>query len=206
MTLPTINTHERLIHGTILKCIDGHWSADNETMNGASLLALHLTRAARHRIDNEIVRTICEDHEELPDIEKLNAAIPEDQWRVFHGTPQPPWTIEHVVYLLDPNDASLFTYLNNTYGAKRAWERLRDKITWMRAMRGEVLPIVELGSAVLKTDYGKKIGPSFKPINWLNLNASESPPRISGDKPAAAIGKPVAPVPAKEEVSDQIPF
>jgi hypothetical protein len=204
MSLPTINTHERLIQGAILKCVDGHWSAEDENMTGATLLVLHLTRAARHRIENEIVQTICEDREALPDVKKLNAAIPEDQWNVFQGTPQPPWKIEYLVYLLNPGDASLYTYLNATYGAMRAWNKLKDKITWMRALRGEVLPIVELSSAPFPTDHGRKIGPIFRPVNWTSLK--EAPRRIGSGKPAPAIGKPVEPVTVEEEFSDKIPY
>jgi hypothetical protein len=38
MTLPNINTQEHLIHGAVLKCVDGRWSADDESMTGSTLL------------------------------------------------------------------------------------------------------------------------------------------------------------------------
>jgi hypothetical protein len=141
------------------------------------------------------------------------------------GTPQPPWKIEYVVYLLDPNDASLFTFINSTYGAKRAWQALQSEIEWMRAMRGDVRPIVELDAGPFQTGHGKKIGPIFEPVDWRNFSGAEpaapqiskpAPAQISGPRPKLApegsratlaqIGRPVEPVTTEEEFDDFVPF
>jgi hypothetical protein len=208
-SLLTIDTSEQLIHGGILKCVDGHWSANDESMTGRTLLVLHMTRAVRYRMGGEYAPPICEDCEKIPsdeEIKKRNAAIPKDQWDVFQGTPQPPWKIEYLVYLLDmsdPNDVSLYTFVNSTYGAKRAYNRLKEKVWLTRAFRGDVKPIVELSSSPFPTEYGKKIGPIFRPINWTSFG---EPPCIGGDDKPALIGRPVPPVTAAEELSDEIPF
>jgi hypothetical protein len=171
-----------------------------------------MTRAARHRINNEVVQTICEDHAELPDVDKLNAAVPQDQWHIFQGTPQPPWKTEYVVYLLDTSDASLFTFLNYTVGAKIAWENLHNRIKWMGALRGaSVLPVVELTSATMKlkkVEGAKKLRPEFKVYEdrWISLGGGQGGTPLIGKPAPAQIGKPVAPVTAEEELNDEIPY
>jgi hypothetical protein len=210
-TLPTIDTSERLIHGTILKCIDGHWSTADGDMTGTTLLVLHTVRAVQHWYGGKVLQTICEDQEELPDIEELNKAIPQNEWETgLDGTPRPPWQLQYVVYLLNTSDASLFTFLNSTVGAKIAWGKLRDRIKWMQALRGaSVLPIVELASAIMKTGIEgvRKLRPEFRIFEdrWISLeDGRDGPPRIN--KSAPAIGKPVAPVTMKEELDDEIQF
>jgi hypothetical protein len=80
-SLPAIDTSERLIHGAVLKCVDGRWStADEGDLTGASMLVLHVTRAAQHWHDKKPVQTIVEDHGELPDIEKLNFHKMSGKW------------------------------------------------------------------------------------------------------------------------------
>jgi hypothetical protein len=114
------------------------------------------------------------------------------------------------VYFLDLGDASLFTFLNSTVGAKIAWGKLRDRIKWMQALRGAgVLPMVELGSAPMNTKIVgvKKLRPEFRIVEdrWFSFgDGRDRPPLVS--KPPPAIGKPVAPVTMKEELDDEISF
>jgi hypothetical protein len=210
-SLPTIDTSERLIHGTIIKCIDGDWSTADEVMTGATLLVLHTTRAAQYWYGRKPQQTVCEDQTELPDIAECNKAIPQDQWETgLDGNPRPPWQLQFCVYLLDPGNASLFTFLNPTVGAKIAWGKLRDRIKWMQALRGAgVLPMVELGSATMPTKIEgvRKLRPEFKidEERWITFGDGRDRPQLIS-RPPPAIGKPVVPLTTEEEFSDEIPY
>ena len=58
------------------------------------------------------------------------------------GKPKGPWVLSHIVYLLNSVDASIFTFINSTIGAAIAVDRLKDRVKWMRQLRGEaVVPV-----------------------------------------------------------------
>ena len=78
--LPAIDTSERLIHGSLLKCVDGRWSTqDDPDMTGTQLLALTTTRAIQRWQLKEPVDTVVDTGAGLPDIDELNAKIPRDR-------------------------------------------------------------------------------------------------------------------------------
>src|SRR5262249_39610492 len=142
--------HNRVIRGVILRCVDGNWSDADGTKvpAGTRLLAWAIAQAVQ-RWENKLpVETIIKQPGvPLPDIDELNAAIPRAEWETGMNGPRPPWAKQHIVYLLDANDGSEFTYINGTTGAAIATERLQDKVKNMRMLRGDrVVPLVELGS------------------------------------------------------------
>jgi hypothetical protein len=155
----------------------------------------------------------------LPSIDELNAKIPEKEWAIgFDNKPRPPWQKSHVVYLLAESSAERFTYLNSTIGARIAVENLRDKVRWMRALRGEsVVPRVKLGSAPMRTRFGGKLRPDFEIASWVELGVeirseqSAEPrleqaaaPRVEQAKPKRG-AMPVKPVSYAEALNDEIP-
>jgi hypothetical protein len=175
MKLPSIDTRERLIQGSLLKCVDGHWStSDNPAMTGHQLLGLGTIKALQRWHTDEPPETIVDEGAGLPDVKALNASIPKDTWEIgLDGQPRPPWQMQYVVFLLDPNDASLFTFANGTIGARIAWERLINRVTWMRALRGATIyPVVTLDSRPMKTQYGTKQRPEFTPTDWRDFGGS----------------------------------
>ena len=103
MNLPTIDTSERLIHGSLLKCVDGRWSTqDDPDMTGTQLLALTTAKAIQRWQLKEPVDTVVDTGTGLPDIDELNATIPRTEWELgLDGQPRPPWQRQYVVYLLD---------------------------------------------------------------------------------------------------------
>jgi hypothetical protein len=165
----------------------------------------------RHWQKNKLLREFCEDHAELPDCDELNAAIPTEEWDVgIDGNPRPPWQLTFVIYLLNPADATLYTYVNSTKGAEIAWNKLRDRVQWMRALRGRgVFAVVELGSAPMKGKFAKT-RPEFKIREWTDLGggaaATAAVPKAIESKPTAAVGRPVAAPTLQEEISDTIPY
>ena len=146
--LPTIS-EDRIIHGEILRCVDGHWSLrDGTAINPDTLLlAIGTTEALQHwdgQIPLEDIRK--RPGEALPDVDELNAQIPRSEWKEgLDGQPRPPWQHAYVAYLVSVDDASLYTFVNGTIGARIAVERLQDKVKWMRALRGvNCAPLVRL--------------------------------------------------------------
>jgi hypothetical protein len=223
---------DRVIQGTILRCVDGHWSdRDGRTFPPEmQLLALATTMILQHWQDETPIETIVKQPgRPLPSVDSLNAKIPESKWETneLTGEPRPPWQLSHVVYLLDSATAEKFTYLNSTIGARIAVENLRDKVKWMRAMRGErVVPIVELSTAPMKTRFGQKVRPDFKIASWVELGVDikpiaeqPEPKALPSDKERRAAGfhtggrtkrdggmKPVKPVSTAEAINDENPY
>jgi hypothetical protein len=204
---------DRLIQGTILRCVDGHWS-DRDGVSfstGTQMLVLGTTQAVQHWQDGVPVETILE--RPLPDVQLLNESVPEGQWEAgLDGDPRPPYVLQHVAYLLDPRDASLYTYLNSTKGAEIAVERLTQKVKSMRLLRGQkVSPVVKLDSKPMPTKFGQKMRPEFVIVDWRDLSGgggleNKPAPQLPPAKGTEQIGKPVKPVTTKEELNDEIGF
>jgi hypothetical protein len=139
-----------------------------------------------------------------PNVAELNAKIPQEEWEIgLDGEPRPPWVKQFVVYLLDPRDASIFTFINSTTGAAIAVDRLKEKVCWMRTLRGErVAPIVQLGNKAMKTKYGQKLRPDFVVVDWrcfIGVRDGTVPQIVR-------VGQPVAPLSVAEELNDKLPF
>jgi hypothetical protein len=218
----------RLIQGVIAKCVDGRWADSDGLPLPTELLVVGITRALQCWKVGYPVDTIIEQPgEPLPDVDELNAKIPENEWGLgLNAKPRPPWQLNYVVYLLSPETADTYTFLNSTTGARIAVERLEDKFHWMRRMRGAgVVPIVRLDSRPMKTDFGPKMRPEFTIVEWRDIGAApgieqNTTPQIEQQKPApdstaanpskSAVktkpGKPVKPVTPQEELDDSIPF
>jgi hypothetical protein len=123
----------------------------------------------------------------LPDPDELNAVIPVAEWEIGRdGTPQKPWKLTYLVYLVDFKTGSLFTYANSTYGAMLAYTNLEEQIAVMRMLGGEhVFPIVHLEKRPMPTAYGMKSRPHLHPIDWRSPGGFQSvlqtpTPQISG--------------------------
>ena len=188
LNLPKIDMHERLIHGSLLRCTDGHWSTqDALDMSGRKLLALSTASALQRWQDQTPIETIVDDGEGLPDVDGLNAAIPRDEWELgLDGAPRAPWQRQFIAYLLDVDDASLFTFINSTFGAKLAVKKLIDRVGWMRALRGATLfPLIALESRQMKTRFGTKMRPEFTIVDWRDLGTTGEPTRAIEDGSAA---------------------
>jgi hypothetical protein len=210
-TLPIRDT-PRVIKGVILKFVDGRWN-DSDGLAPPNMLKVP--------VDTVVERP----GEPLPDVDALNEQIPRKDWDLgLDGQPRPPWQLNYVVYLINPETADTFTYLNSTTGARIAVERLQEKFELMRRMRGSnVVPIVKLDARPMKTKFGTKMRPEFVVDEWREIGpASEAMAQIEAPKtntpasnaqtaatqPAkkATAGKPVKPVTSKDEIENEVPF
>ena len=197
-----VDQSDRLIQGTIAQCVDGVWGAKDETELPSDLLALSTALALQRWEDGLPVETIIKrPGEPLPDVDELNKKIPQKKWeKGIDGKPRPPWQKQHVVYLLDPATAAVFTFINSTKGAEIAVERLKHRVKLMRALRGDrVVPVVKLDSKPMSTQFGVKQRPEFTILDWRELGGTPSAmPAIE------QIGEPVKPVSLNEELNDSI--
>jgi hypothetical protein len=160
-----------------------------------------LQRWEDERVVDEIKKT---PGEPLPDVEALNAQVPQDQWEEGISGKRPPWQLNDVVYLLSVQDATKFTFINSTVGARIAAARLLDRVDSMQMMKGpNVIPIVTLGSRPMKTAFGQKLRPHFEIVDWRDLGpATPALPQA----PTPQLGKPVSESTVSEKLSDGIPF
>lgn len=107
--LMTCGGEDRIIQGQIIKMIDGRNSVDNEPFPAdKKLIALGTKIAAQLWKDQRPIETIVQrPGEPSIDIDKLNAGIPKTEWETgLDGNPRPPWQLNYVIYLLDPDDGS----------------------------------------------------------------------------------------------------
>jgi hypothetical protein len=194
---------DRLIQGSIIRCVDGVWSARDGSDLPSVLIALATTEAVQRWENQKPAETIVrQTGQSLPDINTLNAKIPKKKWEAgLDGQPRAPWVLQYIVYLLDPRDASVFSYINSTAGARIAVRELKDKVAMMRKLRGvNVVPLIELSAKPMKTQFGMKQRPFFKIIDWRDLGGSQTAvPAIEH------AGKPVEPVSTEEFLNDELP-
>jgi hypothetical protein len=199
---------ERLIRGALLRAVDGVWSTRDDTDVPPGLIALATVEAVQRWEDQKPVETIIKrPGQVLPDVDELNAKIPKKRWETgLDGNPRPPWVLQHGVYLLNPRDASLFTYLNSTAGARIAIRELKDKVAMMRKLRGvNVVPFVELSAKPMRTQFGVKQRPFFKIVDWRDLSGESQTAITSPMLPMLEVGASVKPVSTEEILDDEIP-
>jgi hypothetical protein len=213
MSKDIVVTERHIIKGTILRCVDGKWVDADGLQPPEPLVVMGVTQALQCWRDGKPTDTVVKrSGESLPNVDDLNEQIPKNEWeKGLNGEPRPPWVHQHIVYLVDPGSAEAFTFLNSTWGARIAVERLAERISNMRQLRGvSALPLVKLESRQMKTKFGTKQRPEFVIVEWRELanqpevKAIEHKPKAD-DAKAAKPGRPVAPPTLSEELNDVIP-
>jgi hypothetical protein len=164
-----------LIKGEIVKCVDGRWSMRDGMAipPDKRFIALGTAEGLQCWLDGVRLDTIVKkEGEPLPNLDELNSKIPEEQWDLdLNGEPKAPWAHSFAAYILDPADASIYTYINSTGGAAVAVRRLKERIEWMRALRHSpgINPVVTLGNRLHSKKFGK-LGPNFViQGEWITL-------------------------------------
>jgi hypothetical protein len=200
-----IENPKRLIRGTIIRCVDGKWADSSGLQPPDNLIALGTTQALQCWQGGKPTDTVMARADKpLPDVSELNSQVPEAEWEAgLDGKPRAPWVLQHVAYFVDPVSMETFTYLNGTFGAKLAVEKLQDCVANMQRLRGgNVLPIVKLESRPMKTRFGTKQRPEFKIVEWRQVGDNGGNIKAIEHQP---VGKPVTPPTVSEELDDAIP-
>jgi hypothetical protein len=183
------------------------WETDNEEEIDANreFIAVDIARIVQRWHDKKPVETIIlAPHEKYPDLEKLNAKVPREEWGEGpDGKPRGPWQAQHIVYLMDPTTMDRFSYATGTVGGSIATSDLAGKVKWMRKFRGEnVYPVVRLTDQFMNTKFGGRQRPHLEVQRWVNFGGDGRPLTITGP----ANSKAVEPPSAKEVTGDEIPY
>jgi hypothetical protein len=194
----------RVIQGELVKCIDGHWSSRSGADLPKKLLAIGVINILqRWEKQNPVDTIVAEPGKPLPNLNDLNAAVPEEAWEVGpDGNKKPPWQFQHVVYLVDMETAAKYTFASGTMGARIAVDNLRDQVATMRTLRGHVTPIVSLGDAPMSTKFGIKVRPAFDIVGWTHLSGVVAPAQLEHVKGIEPITLPTV----AESLDDTITF
>jgi hypothetical protein len=142
----------------------------------------------------------------LPDIDKLNAAVPRSEWEAgYDGNPKPPYAKNSIIYLLDPVTGEKFTIIGASIGLRICRDLLIDAVQTMRKLRGVVVvPVVRLASAPMKTRFCARSRPHLAIVRWVSFGPSgitaEEQPRLAS--PTVKEPKPVAEPTAGELIDD----
>jgi hypothetical protein len=168
---------QRLLRGTLLKWnkVDGYLDRDGvQPVEGPYLLWAMETGYQRWK-DQTVVEEIID--KPLPDLEQLNAAIPQSEWEPgLDGHLRPPYSHQYCAYLLDANEGQFFTLMNSTLGMKMLWESLAERWDVMRYLRGsDVRAVVTLATRPFKTaKWGITYRPDLKILEWRKPEAGGS--------------------------------
>jgi hypothetical protein len=101
---------------------------------------------------------------------------PEDSWPLgLDGKPSNPWKWYRFLYLIDSASGESMTFSSNTVGGRIAISELTDQIRQMRFMSPGALPLVQLKSVMMPTDWGKRPRPHFRIVGWKSRDIQ---PRI----------------------------
>jgi hypothetical protein len=117
---------------------------------------------------------ILEPNQKFPNIEEMNNKAPREEWGEGpDGKPCGPYQGQHVLYLLDLETMDKYTYPTSTVGGRIAIRDLRDKLCFMRKLRGpDVYPVVTLSDTFFPTRFGGRQRPHFvikQPGGWVRL-------------------------------------
>jgi hypothetical protein len=194
---------ERLIRGSIARCVDGVWKDSDGTPipSDGRWVAWGTGECLQQWRDKMPVKTIIKKPGvPLPDVDELNAEIPQKEWEIGVNGPRPPWGRQNIVYLLDVETGAELTFISGTVGAAIAVENLKSKTGNMRKLRGaRVVPIVSLGSKLMATQYGSRLRPEFVVQEFREFGAPS--PAIAPAEP-----KKIAPPTLEEEMDDELPM
>jgi hypothetical protein len=194
--------------GPFEKFNDGEWTTSGVPADPKRrILAVHIEMFVRRWRSKQ-----AEDIRDkpLPNVDDLNACVPKAEWELdLNGQPREPYKLTYRVDFLDLDSGEHTQFISDSKGAKVAYKRLKDRVTWMRKMRGRaVVPQVMLTWAPFKTGFGMKKRPDFKVVAWFDLSSS-GPAAVQASAPKAL--PPVTPPEVKqpgvgEDLNDSIPW
>ena len=164
----------QVIKGKLLKFTNEMWvTRDGEEISAhLELVAVDVRRIVQKWKDQVPVETIrLEPGQKFPDIEKLNAETPQEDWiEGPDGKLRGPWQMQHVVYLLNPATMDQFSFPTGTIGGRICVRDLVKRTQWKRKVSGDdVYPVVTLSDTFMNTRFGGQQRPHFLIKSWITL-------------------------------------
>jgi hypothetical protein len=178
---------------------------------GLELVALKILRAVQkwdlkgHPIEEHT--RILEPHEKWPNIEELNAACPQSEWRERDGKMQGPFAGQRLVYFVDMKAPARYTWPSpkDTIGSRMCIDDLRDRIMLTRRVRGaDVFPVVELTNIFMRTRHGGRQRPHLPVKRWITFGPTGEAAQAQLEPPTGV--KTVAAPTAREVTNDEVPW
>jgi hypothetical protein len=158
------------------------------------LLVAERIKGTQKWIDDKPAETrILATGEHFPDIERLNAEAPPEEWTEKFGTKRGPWQNVFFVYLLDPKTLEGFTWPTSTAGGFRAVSELTEHVRRARMLQGaaNIFPVVTLFSTHMNTRFGGRQRPRLEVVRFITLGGQ---------------ARPLLEQPKPEPLNDAIPF
>jgi hypothetical protein len=147
--------------------------------------------------DQRPVETILlEPDQKFPDIGEMNEKAPREEWvEGPDGELRGPYQGQHVLYFVDLKTMDKFSYPTSTTGGRIAIRELRDKLVWMRRLRGpNVYPLIALSDKFMNTRFGGRQRPHFVIKDWVRLGGE------GGEM--EALSPPTSPLPPQQALDN----
>ena len=172
-----------------------------------------LIKAVQKFVNKQLIGTaIIAPHANFPDIQAMNEAAPKDEWGVFNGQPQGPFTHALILKFLDAKTFDRYAFVTNSQGGGVAVGDLTAKCAIARRINGpNVTAVVTCHSILWSTKFnphGKR--PDFRVERWIPLDGNkqltklaETPKSITSTEPSTSTAEaeaspPIAPAPATD--------
>ena len=195
-----------IIQGTLVKFTnEAAWVTreGDELPANLEFVAVDVGRVVQKWQDQQPVETITlQPHQKFPDVKAMNEATPKEEWvNGPDGKMRGPWQGQHILYWLDPKTLDKYTYPTGTDGGRIAIGKLREKIVWMRRLRGQnVYPVITLSDMFFPTRYGGRQRPHFAIVRWVRLGGEGGEGGEVEALPAPA-PTPLPPTTSKEQLN-----
>ena len=145
-----------------------HWTANGEQATGRILLLIDVHYdILRWPSDAEKARGIkgpetipIDRGAPEPDLDALNAGVPEAEWPIYQGKKEPPFRPQRVLEFLDrvSMDALSWGHYVTVKGASICVEEVRRRIARVRRVMGEDLyPLVKLNHCIFPNGFNKNL-------------------------------------------------
>jgi hypothetical protein len=163
------NPSNSLIVGRILKFKDGQYSVDKNYHPGGGRYGVRDVvfcwvhwqdgKPVEHRITAP--GDYHPERDELPDQDQ-------ELWPAGINGPSDPWRDTRYLQLIDQKTGADYTFITDTHGGHRGVGDLKAQIRNVRQAHSGAVPIIALGTTMMKTKYGMRPRPQFDVADWID--------------------------------------
>ena len=120
--------------------LPNHWHSrdQGDSLKLGPYVVTDVAREILRWQDKKVIERITErPGEDFPDVDAMNEAVDRKEWgEDFNGKPVGPYALNFTVYLVDPETGARLICSNSTTGQSIAFGNLRDRVAFMRRLRG----------------------------------------------------------------------